>query len=350
MRRSGAEENLFVAFDDFVALVGRDDELFDAAAHRQAAFGIALPAFPQVVEEPFFDAGVFEFQALRAQEGKRDDVVVAEQLVIDLQVFEADHALGQGQRLLLDAGDATFADRDAPHNDFLDRLRLGGEQQANREHASHGECEDRIAQPRDRAAPAEVQHARHQPADGDPARQRQADEQLLQRPGRRPGMQGDESGDRQHDERGESQAVPYPARPAPPQRVAAQADEMPRAHGKGQFQALAAECALGIVHDGLAMAVRAFHHDAFLHLQPRREHFHAQPEQGREYAMDKEDDGRPIDDGCDNVERRAQELFDGLEQTSHHETVLRIVISKPIIWADSTGMHDADRRQCAGAW
>src|SRR5258708_2893163 len=116
--------DLLVALDQFVVLVRDDDELLHAAAYRQAAFGIALSVFQKVLEEPLLDAGVLDFKAFRAEERKRNDSVVAEQLVVDLQIFETDHALRQRQRLVVHAGDSSLADGDSPHHRFGGGLRI----------------------------------------------------------------------------------------------------------------------------------------------------------------------------------------------------------------------------------
>ena len=59
---------MFVALDKFVALVWNDAELLYPAAYRQAAFRVALPALPQVTEEPFLHTLVFQFHAFGTQE------------------------------------------------------------------------------------------------------------------------------------------------------------------------------------------------------------------------------------------------------------------------------------------
>src|SRR4051794_21359290 len=88
--RGRSEKDLLVTLDQLVLLVRNDVELFHAAAHRKPALRITLSAFPQHVEKPFFWNRMGQLQPFGTQERQRNDPVITQQFVIELQVLEAD--------------------------------------------------------------------------------------------------------------------------------------------------------------------------------------------------------------------------------------------------------------------
>jgi hypothetical protein len=161
-------------------------QLLGALAYTQSARAVSPGVPPEVLGDRFFDRTCGQFDPPRSDDGEGDHVLESNELVVDLQIFEAELRIGELDRPIADSSLLPL-DRDVHEDPLRQRPRGAGERHGGRQHSDPREREDRIPQPGKRSPGADAEDPANEPGDTGPGDQREADEQALQRGLRIPG-------------------------------------------------------------------------------------------------------------------------------------------------------------------